>query len=308
MKPPFFVPPPPDVDPSQRSEGEIHLQFEDISQDGRLLFPALPNAIGELMWRRLFESNLSTRELRSHGVIPILSRFAAQMGGGPITPRDRLRGRGCFQLAHEPDGEGGAKRLFINMWVDLLADESVARPRAADANWPRLGRIFAEHIFTRPFAPPEQRRVTSFDGLPALPSIPEAVHDFRPNHEVAALPAGAHPLEPQLNLDTVPTTFGLQHTDYNRHVNSLVYVRLFEESVLRRLAEMNFETGLLPTFVEIAYRKPFFAGNQIRFALRAFRHDESLGAVGAYVSEGDLTNSENSVARPYGTICIRFDH
>lgn len=308
MRLPFFVPPPPDVDASQRSECELFPQFEDISQDGRLLFPALPNAVGELMWRRLFESNPHTSGLRARGIVPILSRFAAEMGGGPITPRSRIFGSGRFQLAHQRAEDGSVQRLFINMWADVSADPAIPRPENACASWPRVGRIFAEHIFTRPFAAPEERRVVSFAGIPGLPEIPEAEHDFRPNHEVAALPAGAHPLEAQLNLDVAPTVFGLQHTDYNRHVNSLVYVRLFEEAVLRRLADMRFETSLLPTFVEIAYRKPFFAGTQLRFALRAFRFDESLGAVGAYVSESDLQNSEIPVARPYGTICMRFEH
>ena len=61
-------------------------------------------------------------------------------------------------------------------------------------------------------------------------------------------------------MDPTPLPLGLAHTDANQHVNSLVYPRLFEEAVLRRLATLGKPTALLTRRAEVAFRKPAFAG------------------------------------------------
>jgi hypothetical protein len=71
------------------------------------------------------------------------------------------------------------------------------------------------------------------------------------------------------------TAFGLDHTDSNQHVNSLVYPRLFAEAALRRLAELERPRRLLIRALDIAYRKPSFAGDRVRIHTRLFRHRRS---------------------------------
>src|SRR5436853_197925 len=77
-------------------------------------------------------------------------------------------------------------------------------------------------------------------GLPepdGLPKVPERPYAWRAPECLLDEPAHATPLEPEPRADA-PVVFGIGHTDSNQHVNSLVYLRRFEEGVLRRLAEL----------------------------------------------------------------------
>src|SRR5205823_12900006 len=51
---------------------------------------------------------------------------------------------------------------------------------------------------------------------------------------------GARALD-EVAPDDFAETFGLVHTDSNHHVNSLVYIRLFEEAALRRFGKLRSE-------------------------------------------------------------------
>ena len=84
--------------------------------------------------------------------------------------------------------------------------------------------------------------------------------------------------------------FSLDQTDSNQHVNSLVYIRIFGDAVNRRLASA-WPAGRPPAkeyrplsgrtkAVDIAYRKPCFAGDRVRAKLRLFETSEGLGAAG----------------------------
>jgi hypothetical protein len=118
---------------------------------------------------------------------------------------------------------------------------------------------------------------------------------------VLDLPEGAHWIDQEFSLDPAPAVFGLNHTDSNQHVNSLVYPRMFEEATLRRFAELGRSTKMLARYSEMAYRKPSFAGQRARIVLRAFEAGDQLGAVGCLVTEeagtGDLRDLR--AARPY---------
>ncbi|HEY2736341.1 MAG TPA: hotdog domain-containing protein, partial [Polyangiales bacterium] len=87
-------------------------------------------------------------------------------------------------------------------------------------------------------------------------------------------------------VDECPIQFGLTHTDANQHVNSLVYARLFEEAALRRLHALGEGTALLGRRIELNYRKPCFAGDRMRFAVRSYRRQGELGATGFLAPEG----------------------
>jgi hypothetical protein len=122
------------------------------------------------------------------------------------------------------------------------------------------------------------------DGLPPVP--PTRREAFAPK-SLLELPDGAAPLDDDLTPDAAVVAFGVCHTDSNQHVNSLVYPQLFEEAALRRFAARGRKTAVLARRVEVAFRKPMFAGQTARIRLRAFASGERLGAVGVIEEEGN---------------------
>lgn len=101
-------------------------------------------------------------------------------------------------------------------------------------------------------------------------------------------------LAEDLTPEPTPLVFGVVHTDSNQHVNSLVYLRLFEEAVLRSLPA---KTGpVLARRLEIAYRKPCFAGDRMRIHTKTFEHEGKRAAIAAIAPEGAPASSAHAVA------------
>jgi acyl-CoA thioesterase FadM len=88
-------------------------------------------------------------------------------------------------------------------------------------------------------------------------------------------------------------------------VNSLVYPRMFEEAAIRRFAALGVPCPVLARGMEIAYRKPCFAGDRVRIALQAFTLGERWGAVGVVIPEGDVAAQER--ARPHCYVRMLFE-
>jgi hypothetical protein len=131
---------------------------------------------------------------------------------------------------------------------------------------------------------------------------------------IASVPAGATPLEASKRVDAVPLTFGLVHTDSNMHVNSLIYLRMFEEAALRRFVELGRGAAWLAREVDIAYRKPCFAGQTMRVAQQAFVHEGRLGVVatlipdpGAAARGDDGRSGVAASARPHTFMRMMFE-
>ena len=273
-----------------RASGPMSLRYEDVAQDGRLMLHALPHGIGEVMWAKTISKAGLAGQLNHQGIIPILTRFVLEGLGGPIAVRKPLFGEGGYWLAHTvrsepgPDGDRqSVDRLLLNVFLDVYGERGrTYGPPPADAGARvHLGRVLAEHVFSRPFGPKEERKVVRFD-VPGLEPVPPTRHAWRPAQELLDLPDGATPLEPSLRPDDAPIVFGLSHTDSNQHVNSLVYPWLFEQAALRRLAALGRDARVLSRFCEIAYRKPCFAGDRVQIVLRAFEIEGRLGAVGYF--------------------------
>jgi hypothetical protein len=110
------------------------------------------------------------------------------------------------------------------------------------------------------------------------------------------LPAGAVALDEDYFPDATQTCFGLEHSDSNQHVNSLVYPRMFAEAALRRLAELGRSREVLIRALDIAFRKPSFAGDVVRIHLRMFTFGDRVGAAGYLSADGE--------ARP--RVCARI--
>jgi hypothetical protein len=267
-----FVPSIPDA---QRAVGTYPLRFEDLSQDGRVHFEPLVASIDAAVWRPMLAKEPMTRKLHEAGVRPIFTRLVLEVGPAQLDLGTTLTAEGVYEVSHEPDGKGGAARLFLNMWTSVWAGPDKRRPERVN-----VGRLFAEHQLTRPHAPPGERRVTALpDGKP----LPLAEYRAPQPETVLEPPEGADWLEPAERVDAAPIVFGLSHTDANQHVNSLVYPRLFQDAALRRFASLGAETRTLSACLHIAFRKPFFAGDSAQIVLRAFRMEGGeLGALGTF--------------------------
>ena len=283
-----FPEPPTDLPDEQRGEGAMSLRFEDVAQDGRLLVEAIPHGFGEVVWAKILGKHPVVVTFTKQGVVPILSRVIVEGLGGPIAVRHPLHAVGAFQLAHTVDDHGAVNRIVMNMWIDVYGTKARTYgppPEGAGARV-HLGRAFAEHVFSRPFGDPATRKVVALD-VPSLPKVPPDRYVWERGDDVAELPAGATPLD-DAPVDAASIVFGLDHTDSNQHVNSLVYPRLFQDAALRRFDALGRSTRLLARYVEMTYRKPCFAGDRLQIVARAFELDGKLGAVGAFQSSGQV--------------------
>jgi len=291
----------PVVPESHRASATMLLRYEDVAQDGRITLEALPHGIGESVWAKLLRDHPIAKDARSLGVLPILTRLVVEANEDPISVLRPLQGHGLYELAHTKK-DGVVDRIMLNLWLDVRG--TIGRTQGSvprDGEPIVVGRVFAEHVFTRPFAEPGQRKVLRLE-FPGAPEIPETVYAWRDPADLLALPEDAEPFEGALEEDPVPVVFGLGHTDGNQHVNSLVYPRLFEEAVLRRLQSLGRSPVVLPRALDVAYRKPSFAGERVRLSLRTFGcggKSGDVGAVGMFTGEGPG-------ARPHCYLRMRF--
>ena len=253
---------PPSRGPGQDGgKASLRPRYEDIAQDGRIQLPALMPGLGAAVWRALLSQIPAIETFRNQGIAPILRRLVLVGEDRPVSVNVPIEYTGAFRLARE---KGGA-RLFANMWLEARAPiaHTLAPNPPADAPSELVGRIFAEHVLTRPFAPVAERKVTRLDA-PGIPPVPEDEHVLE-SAEALVESAGG-PLE-----ESGDFVFGALHTDSNQHVNSLVYPRVFEEQVTRRLvqdARIPAPEKLLARAIELRWRRPFFAGERATIAMR----------------------------------------
>jgi len=295
------------------------MRYEDIAQDGALKVGAMPAAIGLVAMGKLWFKTAASSQLRGQGVVPILTRISMVTTGGPLSVRNKVEVDGAYELGHSCDDSGAVSRIVLNGHAELYAPAARTHPPQPSNAGERVhvGRVFAEHVFTRPFGPPAQRKVLA---LPTAegPLVPALVLPFRsPLATLSVLGSRAEQaraatasasfassaraedslatseseqwLEPALMLDPMPVTFGITHTDSNQHVNSLVYPQVFEDAALRRLFDLGHSTKtLLVDQLDVAFRKPCFAGERMFVWLRAFQQAGKLGLI-AYLGPRDCT-------------------
>jgi hypothetical protein len=278
----------PEIPPERgyESSGAAKLipRYEDITQDGRVHLPSLMPGLTSV-WRAI-SSGERLRGMMSRGIVPILSRILMVGGEGPFSVHVPFEVEGTWRLAKE---KGGA-RIFLDMWLDAWAPHgSTFSAPALDPRAPRqlVGRIYAEHVVTRPFAPAAERKVTKLD-IPGVPEVPEDEHEHLEAPGLIAH-AGMTLLREH--------RFAMMHTDSNQHVNSLVYPRLFEEAVMQHASADGAEK-LLAREIELRYRKPFFTGETARLEGAIEEEAKGLLAVGAFTPPG--------ASKPSATLRMRF--
>lgn len=257
---------------------DLLLRFEDVAQDGRILLPAMQNWLGATTWPALFAQPWAI-VLRDQGVVPILTYVELENGDGPFSNvACVVRADGRWELGHVKDASGNVERLVVSMWVradgPIGATYGPPPPRAGEMTF--AGSVYAEHVVTRLFAPPKERKITRLD-VEGLPPVPEKEIAYTVPETVSTLPRDAT----LVGEGESTITFGVMHTDGNQHVNSLVYARLFEESALRLLKDPK----LMSRSVRMGYRKPFFAGDTSTIRVRTFKtRDARVGACGTFES------------------------
>jgi hypothetical protein len=299
--PATWIPAEPETADAPRGSGRISLRYEDVAQDGRAALVALPQALGESVWRAMLRNHPADAVMRAEGILPILSRLVIVGEDGPCSVDRPLEATGTFEPACGLGPDGEVERLYLNMWARVEGP----RARTFDPQPERAGErqlvgcVFGEHVFTRPFSPPAARKVTTLT-LPGLPARPERVYAARSLAALLDAPADATPLDAASDTDELAITFSLSHTDSNQHVNSLVYPRLFEDAATRRLAQRGVARPVLARAVELLYRKPFFAGERARIVLRVFRGEGHFHAIGAFYADDALRDGRPAAnARPH---------
>jgi hypothetical protein len=272
----------PAIAEEQRGESTMMPRYEDVAQDGRFMLSAFPVAMGEAIWRGPLTRITAQRTLLQQGVIPILARMYLEGTDEHVPVTKPVEVSGGYALAHDGDG-GKVERILLNTWADIHGVRGRTHMPHGEGDGVRvkLGRIFAEHVFTRPWGPKEERKVVRFEAE-GIPAVPPDRHPFRPLASSMELPAGATLVDAVPIVDDVRFKFGLSHTDSNQHVNSLVYLRLFEEALTRRASR-----PVLARWAEIAYRKPCFARESVRVSLSYFEHGAEVGAIGMFVPADD---------------------
>jgi len=272
----FPAPEMPAFPSDQASNTQSYLRYEDCTQDGRLIPIAIPPSLGGLFQHAIMK-HPGAKNAIAGGVVPILTRQTIVSRNQPIRIDRAIEIRAGFDLAHDMEN-GEVSRLFMRAWSEVHGIAGRIGPRQVDGALSLAGTLFSEYTFTRLFAPPEQRRVTRLD-VEGYPTIPETHYAAPPPKTAQEAPPGAIWLD-ELAPDVAEIAFALDQTDANQHVNSLVYIRTFLDAVQRRLASAGRSLKVRSSEVDIAYRKPCFAGDRVRSYLRLFEHDGAIGAAG----------------------------
>jgi hypothetical protein len=279
----FDVPAAPEFPPGTSATTSQYFRYEDVTMDGRLIPIAAPAGLAGL-WREVLVNHAGHKSSIRAGVIPILTRLTMHTTDQQVRVDRPFETTNGFALAHDRDADGAVNRIFMNIWCQIrgvagrLGRESTGELSLA-------GSVFAEHTYTRPLAPPDKRRVTAL-GVEGLPDVPEARYAAPAPVSAGNPPSGAQWLD-ELMPDATDYVFTLDQTDSNQHVNSLVYIRLVLEAVNRRLADRGEPLRMRANAVDIAYRKPCFAGDRVRAHVRLFRAGEQLGAAGHVTGSAD---------------------
>jgi hypothetical protein len=287
----FPTPPMPSFPQGQSITAAMPLRFEDVTQDGQLLPIALPAVLAPL-WRDVVSPHAATRAAIATGIIPILTRMTLYAEDAPVRADHPGEVHAGFVVAHDGDSDA-ERKLYFNAWAELRA--GAGKLSRGDEPGPRIraGTLFAEHRFTRPLASPDQRRVARLD-IPGYPDVPELRYPAPPPATAQEAPVGARWLD-ELSADSAEYCFTLDQTDSNQHVNSLVYIRMFLDAVHRRLAALGRPLRVRSRAIDIAYRKPSFAGDRARAQLRLFELGAPVDRAGELGAAGHIASSDGKI-------------
>lgn len=275
---------------------EFRLRYDDINQQGWLCAMALPEALGQVFWRGKVRELGLFDALEAQGIVAILTRLSLAPGDGPVSIYNAVRGECRHRIAACRTAAGDIDRLVMDVWIDLFAPRDRLYGEQHDQASICCGRVHAEHVFTRLFAPLAERKVTCFE-VDGFEPVPSEERPWRAPRHLLDVPGGTDG-----PLTAMPETivFGVDHTDENQHVNSLVYPRLFEDAALKCLAQRGEDTRVRAVLLDATFRKPLFAGDRVALRMATFRVGEQRGVVGCFVpADQRVLEGEEVVQRAY---------
>jgi len=249
-----------EVPESRRARARLRPRYEDVAQDGELRLDALPHALAAVFWQSAWPHQPMNAALSREGIVPILRRAVMRGTQGPVSVIGALEVEGAFRLARSR----GRFLLEVQARVFGARGRTYGPPVSGAGEQILLGEIHAEHVLTRLFAEPERRRVEE---------LPAEAGDV-----TLEVPWVEGPAVKPTHREEVD--FGLRHTDSNRHVNSLVYARRFEEAVLTARAASGESTEVLMRELHAVWRKPCFAGERVGLVVELDGDDARGGFVG----------------------------
>lgn len=253
-----------------RRQANLMPRYEDVAQDARVKPTALPPALGDTCWRAFFADPATAGTLRAKGVLPILRRLVVVAGDAPVSATVPFEAEGAWAFRTT---SGERQRVLLDMRAEIRGRRGRTHgPPPERAGEPAtIGRVFAEHVLTRPFAPPSERRVEALPGELSGRSL-----GARPwvafEHVGADLPVG--PAQVRRHR------FSLAHTDSNQHVNSLVYPALFEAEAV---ALWDRPDAMSRAF-DVIWRKPCFAGDRVELRTHRVERPGAGGRFGVLVT------------------------
>jgi hypothetical protein len=203
-----------------------------------------------------------------------------------------------YETADAPCEPGMKIEVRGESWLAKTVDETGAIRHIAREGRHTLygqdGRIIGAarmvNVFTRYDPDPARRRVTELPeelGLGPLPS------------RVTEIPAVESIIEGGRRADFADSeshVWHYGHTDPNRHVNGMAYLRAMEEFVADSMARAGQELGRLYfARARIVYRKPCFRGEGYR-RMGWYRSEAPLTIAGAFRKEGDPAGASPATA------------
>ncbi len=276
----MYLPEMPDSPHVFHAEAALPLRYEDVCQDGRMVPIGMPHALTSVLRACVREHSLASA--RALGIVPILAQIWIRGRDERVHVGKPARSVGTGVFAHVRGDSGEVERVVLDMRATIYATEGhVLDPKPkADESEVIVGEVFARHVLTKLFAPAGQRRVreVAIAGMEA----PTEVKWLSPS-DMFAPPEDATWLDGEATVSPHRPRFGLQHTDSNQHVNSLVYPRLFEEAALGRFDEHGIEEQPLARNVAINFRRPFFAGQRCEMQIQAYSREAVQGCMGTFV-------------------------
>jgi hypothetical protein len=295
-----WIPQAPEVSAELRGEAESELRYQDLCQDGRLRIAGVWPPMGQILWTRM-QLARSLGRLARQGIRNVMSYVAMASEDVPLSIFAPAHSAVKVELGHTRDESGAPNRVILNTWLEtdaLRARRNHPASRPSDQRV-HAARAFGQHVFTRPAAPRGQHRVTRLED-PELGGLVQREVTFVDPKSLLALPAGAEPIDSAPVVDVAPVVFGLVHTDGNQHVNFLIYPRLVEDALLRRLPELGVDARRLGRSVEVGYKRPCFAGDRMNLLMQVFRLEAAVGVVAAVVPAEDAQRA--AAARDFSAV------
>jgi len=251
------------------------------------------------------EKRVKLFRLREQGITPIMYYIDIQAAPTPISFGRPLTVD--YEIKLQRSGEGAERRLLLNFDSVVTGYRSVGvsgklgyEPERGPAV--QVGRVQVLQVFTRPLAPPGERRVTE---------VPEElrmlkVHPWEAPYPSEALlkelPEGYAEVEsaPPAQVNGV---WGLPNTDINQHVTMMEYIMGLENL----FSGLVFAAGLPLARHRIAreqliFRRPFFPGDLYQLQGRLWRKGEkTMFQGGIFAVEGE------GVPAPRASVSVSYE-